>query len=116
LIGNKVTKLRLAKMMRDWLLEETEIHCGDPKCDGIKKNFERIPCLFLIKQMIAYDLDGNFDAFDGFRGAILGLREHETKLAATTSKEKKNLEKKLLQYYVTNERIFKTNERRYKTS
>jgi hypothetical protein len=115
LVGNRITKARLAKMVRDWLLEETEISCEDPKYNGVKKNFERIPCLFLIRQMLAYNLDDNFDAFDGFRGAILGLREYEVKLESTTNKERKALETKVLSHYVNNERIFKNYERRYKT-
>lgn len=114
-VGNRVTKLRLAKMIRDWLLEETEINCGVSFYDGVKKNFERIPCLFLIRQMLAYNLDGNFDAFDGFRGAILGLREYETKLSSDTRRETMRQENRVLTYYLTNQKIFKQHERHYKT-
>lgn len=114
-VGNKVTKLRLAKMIRDWLLEETEINCGNSFYDGIKKNFERIPDLFLLRQMIGYNLDDNFDAFDGFRGCILGLREYETKLASDTKREQIRQENSVLSYYLNNQRIFKQHARHNKT-
>lgn len=114
-VGNRITKLRLAKMMRDWLLEEVEINCGNNWYDGIKKNFERVPCLFLIRQMIGYNLDDNFDAFDGFRGCVLGLREYETKLSSDTNRERRRQENSVLSYYLNNQRIFKQHERYYKT-
>lgn len=106
-VGNRVTKLRLAKMVRDWLLEETEVSCGNNFYDGVKRNFERIPCLFLIRQMLGYNLDDNFDAFDGFRGCILGLREYETKLSSDTRREQMRQENSVLSYYLKNQRIFK---------
>jgi hypothetical protein len=110
LVGNKLVKARYAKMVRDWLLEETEISCGDVRHDGVKKNFERIPCLFLVRQMLNYDLDGNFDAFDGFRGCVLGLREYTTQVASHTSQKKAD-ETRVLNYYLNSQRIFKQHGR-----
>lgn len=98
-VGNRIVKLQLAKMMADWLLEETELN------DGIKKNIERIPCLYLLRQFMNYDLDGNFDAVDGFRGCIVALREYENLQIseATLNKERKQTFSRLL----SNPKIFR---------
>lgn len=98
-VGNRIAKLNLVKMLNDWLLEETTLR------DGTKRNIERIPSLFLIRQIMQYNLDDNFDAVDGFRGCILALREYETKLQSESNrKEKKSNDFKS---YNNNERIFK---------
>jgi len=65
--------------------------------------------------MIGYNLDDNFDAFDGFRGCVLGLREYETKLSSDTNRERRRQENSVLSYYLNNQRIFKQHERYYKT-
>lgn len=75
-VGNKVAKISLLKTLNDWLLDETELH------DGKKKNIERIPCLFTLRQIMQYDIDGNFDAVDGLRGAVIGLKEYSAKIEA----------------------------------
>lgn len=75
-VGNKVAKINLLKTLNDWLLDETELH------DGKKKNIERIPCLFTLRQIMQYDIDGNFDAVDGLRGAVIGLKEYSAKIEA----------------------------------
>lgn len=56
LTGNRISKIQLLDMLAEWLKEETVVN-------GIKKrNYERIPDIALIKEMIAFDLDkGNFD-------------------------------------------------------
>ena len=76
LIGNRVSKINQLKVLNDWLLEETEL------ADGKKKNIQRIPCIFTIRQIMQYDIDGNFDAVDGLRGAVMGVREYENKMTS----------------------------------
>lgn len=98
-VGNRIAKLNLVKMLNDWLLEETTLK------DGTKKNIERIPSLFLIRQIMQYNLDDNFDAVDGFRGCILALREYETKLQSETNR--KEIKSNDFKSYNNNERIFK---------
>jgi hypothetical protein len=86
-------------MMADWLLEETELN------DGIKKNIERIPCLYLLRQFMSYDLDGNFDAVDGFRGCIVALREYENLQIAEAVIKSEN--KQTFRGLLSNPKIFK---------
>ncbi len=98
-VGNRLVKIPLTKMVNDWLLEETEL------ADGKKKNIERIPCLYLIRQIMQYNIDDNFDAVDGFRGAIINMREYQNKqIAEATTKAKKTSDFKGI---LSNERIFK---------
>lgn len=75
-------KSNMAKYIHDWLLEVTELQ------DGPKQNWERIPCLYLVRQMIQYDLEGNYDAVDGFRGCVLGLREYQIQQESEVKKQK----------------------------
>jgi hypothetical protein len=48
-----------------------------------------IPCLFLISQIEAFNLDDNFDAVSGMLGAILGLREYEHVMQAENTRKKR---------------------------
>ena len=82
-VGNRIVKLQLATQIRKWLLEETEL-----SEDGIKRNVERLPDIFLVRQLMNYTLDGNFDAVDGFRGAVLALNDYEIREeSAATERE-----------------------------
>lgn len=98
-IGNKIAKLNQLKVLNDWCLEETEL------ADGKKKNISRIPCLFTIRQIMQYDLDGNFDAVDGLRGSVMGLKEYESRLQSEAGHKIKN--SNTFNYLVNNPKIFK---------
>lgn len=100
-VGNRLRKMELAKVMSDWLLEETSLD------DGVKKNVARLPDLFLIQQLKSYNLDDNFDAVDGFRGCIVGLREYQRMQESEMVRTSNNRERKALSFYLNNPRIFK---------
>lgn len=76
ILGSKASmKADLMDKMREWLLEETTIG-GETK-----RNIERIPDIFLLRQMIAFDMkQGNFDAVMAFAGCILGMKENERQI------------------------------------
>lgn len=79
-VGNRSSKLNLIKLTRDWLVEETEFK----EEDGVvrkKMNLFRIPDLFLVRQLMMFTLDGNFDGVSAFLGSVLGLREYQSKEA-----------------------------------
>lgn len=96
-------KPSMAKHIHDWLLEWTEL--SDNLLEGGKKqNWERIPDLYLIRQMMQYDLEGNFDAVDGFRGCVLALREYQIKLQSDTRDKAKPTT--TFQGILNNNRIF----------
>jgi len=96
-VGNRISKLNYLKMLNDWLLDETELN------DGTKTNIERIPCLYTCRQIEQYEIDGNYDAVDGLRGVVLGVREINAILEAreTTKKTRKHFDALL-----KNNRIF----------
>jgi hypothetical protein len=73
LVGNRQSKLNLLKITHDWLLEETEFMEYGELVN--KMNIFRIPCKFLIDQIMQYNLEDNFDGVSAFLGGILGLRE-----------------------------------------
>ena len=98
-VGNKVAKINLLKTLNDWLLDETELH------DGKKKNIERIPCLFTLRQIMQYDIDGNFDAVDGLRGAVIGLKEYSAKIEAGERQQVSTSGR--FNYILNNPKIFK---------
>lgn len=76
LVGNRISKLNILKMTRDWLLEETE-YMVNGKSEKLMNVF-RIPSLFLIRQIMTYSLDGNFDGVSALMGCVVALREWET--------------------------------------
>lgn len=96
--SSKFGKANMIKYVNDWLLEFTELQ------DGLKMNLERIPCVYLVRQMMQYDLDGNYDAVDGFRGCILSLREDE--IRNKSEQQKKNNKTTTFQGILNNNRIF----------
>jgi len=104
MVGNRVVKAQLAIMIRDWLLEETELK------DGVKKNVFRIPDIYLIRQMMNYNLDDNFDAVDGFRGCIVGLRNNQVQVEAVANKKHDD---QVLRRLLTNPKIFRQNVNRF---
>lgn len=68
--GNRISKIQLIDMLAEWLKEETLVN-------GItKRNYERLPDIALVRELIAFDLDkGNFDRVMALVGCIVGLRE-----------------------------------------
>jgi hypothetical protein len=76
ILGAKASmKAELMDKVAEWLLEETTIG-GETK-----RNIERIPDIFLIRQIIAFDMKkGNYDAVLALAGCILGMKENEKAL------------------------------------
>lgn len=73
--GGKIGKIDKLDKFADWLLDFTTLS------DGKKLNIERLPCIFLVRQIAQYDLEkGNYDAVSAMIGCIVGLKEHEHQL------------------------------------
>ncbi len=88
IVGNKIAKINLLKLVHDWLLEETTFSINNTT--ETKKNIQRIPCLFLLRQIMQYNLDDNFDAVSAIIGSILGLREYQNELEDKSNLKNKN--------------------------
>ncbi len=69
-MSNRKTKLDGVQYVRDWLLEER----GKDE-DKIIRNLDRIWDKALLQELVAFDLDGNFDRVMAFMGCIIGLNE-----------------------------------------
>ena len=68
--GNRTSKIQLIDMLAEWLKEETLVN------GIIKRNYERLPDIALVRELIAFDLDkGNYDRCMALVGCIVGLRE-----------------------------------------
>ncbi len=78
IVGNQIAKINLIKMVHDWLLEETTFEINN--VTETKKNIQRIPCLFLIRQIMQYNLKDNYDAVSALIGCVLGLREYQNEI------------------------------------
>lgn len=97
LVGNKMAKINLVQYLNDWLLEETELP------DGKKRNIERLPCLYTVRQIAMFDIndDENYDGVSALMGLPLALKEQEV----IVQKEINN--KNPLTFLSNNGRIFK---------
>lgn len=98
----------LINMLKDWLLEETEFMLNGQSEKLL--NIQRIPCLFLINQIMQYNEEpgSNFDAIMGFLGCILGLREYQSRQnQEINNKPQINRFKSILE----NNSIFKQNDK-----
>ena len=102
LVGNQVSKLQLLKGLNDWCLEETEFNKH-----GIvenKINIARIPCIYTIRQMMQYKLDGNFDAVSSCLGMPLAFGEEKAMLEQHLRRKEKDSNS--FNYLLQNKRIF----------
>lgn len=82
------SRIHLIDAFADWLLEETEL-----TIDGqteTKLNIQRIPCIFLLRQIKQYQLKkGNFDAVDAMQGISLAVGEQRHRVE--TKSKKRNM-------------------------
>jgi len=98
-------RLNLIKMTADWLKEETEFM--EQGKSAKKMNLYRIPSLYLVNQLMEFNLKDNFDGVSALLGLVLGLREYEMiELESDSRKTETNPYKKLL----NNTRLFQGKE------
>jgi hypothetical protein len=70
-ISNKIDKLDMIGDTNDWLLQETQFN------GKVKKIIQTIPCIFTIRQIINFQIDGNYDAVSSMIIFPLALKELE---------------------------------------
>lgn len=76
LVGDRTSKIHMLDKFTDWLLSETELRDEDGNVNKLL-NIYRIPCIFTIRQIIAYNLEDNFDAISSAIALPLALGEKE---------------------------------------
>jgi len=87
-MSNDKIKAESEIYLRDWLLEAR----GEDE-DGQKiRNIHLIKSRMLLKQIISYNRDGNFDAVMGFMGCVVGLEEtHNQYVNSTKQKQEEDI-------------------------
>lgn len=70
-MSGKHMKIEGLHYIRDWLMEER----NDVESDKPIRNLDRIYSKGLLQELIAFNLDGNFDRVMGFMGCVIGLEE-----------------------------------------
>lgn len=105
-MASREMKIEASQYIRDWLLEER----SQDTEGNILRNLDCIWDKFLLQQLIAFNLEGNFDAVMGFMGCVIGVNEtynqYEAKLnsyGASYDSYAKEINKIL----VNNTRIFR---------
>lgn len=103
-MSNQKIKWEAIQYVRSWLLED--------RGDG-KKNLDLLPDLYLIQQLMSFNMDGNFDAVMGFVGCVIGLEEiHNTSLRRQQNESARSpFDVEIDKILVNNKRLFRTNEK-----
>jgi len=108
-MSNQKIKWEAIQYVRSWLLED--------RGDG-KKNLDLLPDLYLIQQLMSFNMDGNFDAVMGFVGCVIGLEEiHNTSLRRQQNESARSpFDLEIDKILVNNKRLFRTNEKLSETT
>lgn len=83
MVGNRIAKIALLDSIRDILLEETTLTINNKT--ETKRNIERFSCIFTLRQIKQYRIDGNFDAVSSLQGWPLALGEQKHKMTMRSS-------------------------------
>lgn len=102
-MSSRQMKLEGAQYIREWLLEPRE------QTDGkVIRNLDKIWDRVLLNQLIAFNLEGNFDAVMGLMGAIIGLNERYNQFQdQLETKNKDQYQKEISDILINNKFIFK---------
>lgn len=87
------------------MLEERGSHDGK-----VIRNLDKLKSRFLIEQLLAFNLDGNFDAVMSFMGCIIGINEtynqYERNIDSISNQQM--LDKEIKTLLTDNKKLFKT--------
>jgi hypothetical protein len=109
-MSSRGMKLEGINYLRDWLLEERGLDG-----DRVIRNLHKLRCKYTIKQLIAFNLDGNFDAIMSLMGCIIGLNEtHNQYVSIITEPDK--IEKEIESFLANNKKIFNNNGHKFGVS
>jgi hypothetical protein len=84
-VGNKLAKISLLDAFRDWLLEPVTLNTEEGP--ETKMVIERIPCIFLLRQIKSYAIDRNYDAVSAMLPVSLAIGEQEHMLLRRNHQE-----------------------------
>lgn len=102
-MSNRDMKMECAIYVRDWLLEERSTEDGK-----VIRNLDKLWDKFLIQQLIAFNLDGNFDAVMAFMGCVIGLNETYNQYENTiTRNTKSSVDTEIEKFLGNNKTVFR---------
>ena len=84
MVGNKIAKIGLVDDLHDLFLENIVYR------NQTKKMIETIPCIWTIRQIMQFDLDGNFDGVSALLGLPLAIKEQEHYLIQAQGRKQTN--------------------------
>ena len=104
-MSSRTFKLEGIAYLNDWLLE-----FRSKKDDRIFTNLDRIRCRYTLQQLIAFNMDGNFDAVMSLMGAIIGINERYNQFEEDLHKDEFEVKfyNELDRILVNNRKLFKT--------
>lgn len=74
----------------------------------MRRNLDLLVDPYLLQQLIAFNLDGNFDAVMGFVGCIIGLEETHHKSRSSAEEDIYSaLDKEFIKLFRDNKKIFR---------
>lgn len=79
IVGGILQKKTLLTGLSDWLKEKTKLTINNVTEE--KLNIERFPCIFTLRQIQQYDIDGNFDAVSSLQAVPLAIGEQNVRIA-----------------------------------
>jgi len=106
-MANRQMKMDGLIYMRDFLLEER----GTDEDGNVIRNVDVIPSQGLLQEIVAHNLNGNYDRIMGFMGCIIGLEESYNKL-----KQKIQSKTNPLDFISKNQSIFNSQPKHYVNS
>jgi hypothetical protein len=86
-MSNVKFKAEGIQYIRDWLIEER----GTDRDGRVIRNLDLIPDKALIREMISFNMDHNFDRVMAFMGVIIGLEETHNRYQEQSMKKENNL-------------------------
>lgn len=108
-MSSRDMKIECAQYVRDWLLEPR----GDDEENNKIRNLDRIWDRYLLQQLIAFNLEGNFDAVMALMGCVVGINEtynqYEKSMYDPSNKTLEQLNKEIDKILVNNRRVFAAN-------
>jgi hypothetical protein len=103
IVGSRIEKLNKLANFHDFLLSETTLESNK----GIKlKVIETLPDIHLIREIMAFDIDGNFDAISASLGVVVAIQQLEKYYKDDLQNKNVQREKNSLSFLSVNPMLF----------
>lgn len=103
-MSNDKIKWEAVQYVRTWLLQERE-----KGVDNTKRNLDLLTCPYLLKQLAAFNMDGNFDSVMALVGCVIGLEElYNTSRTESQLTQYNDLDQQFLNLFTNNKKLFRS--------